>query len=73
MFPANFFDDLVKFNKLKMQKKTKQKTNVYSTASELYKDLLGIYFDKYYKLSNAKRKKIDSKYDPDKLFFTRIE
>ena len=26
LFPANFFDDLVKFNKLKMQKKTKQKT-----------------------------------------------
>ena len=46
---------------------------MYSTASDLYKDLLGIYFDKYYKLPNAKRKKIDSKYDPDKLFFTRIE
>ena len=31
-----------------------------------YNDLLGIYFDEYYELSDAK--KIESKYDPDKLF-----
>ena len=37
-----------------------------NTASELYNDLLGIYFDEYYELSDAK--KIESKYDPDKLF-----
>ena len=46
-FPSNFFDDLDKFNKLKTQKEKtkKKKTNVYNTASEIYKGLLGIYFD----------------------------
>ena len=39
---------------------------MYNTASELYNDLLGIYFGEYYELSGPK--KIESKYDPDKLF-----
>ena len=33
-----------------------------------YNDLIGIYFDEYYELPDAKRRKIESKYDPDKLF-----
>ena len=78
MFLANFFDDLVKFNKLKMQKKKKKQqqkrknTNAYNTVSELYNGLLGIYFDKYYELPNAKRKQKESKYDPDKLFLQEL-
>ena len=37
------------------------------TASELYNQLLGIYFDEYYDFSDTRRKKMDSKYDPDEL------
>ena len=33
--------------------------------------MLGIYFDEYYELSDAKRKKIESKYDPKKLFLKK--
>ena len=36
---------------------------MYNTASELRKELPGIYFDVYYDLSDAKRNKMDSKYD----------
>ena len=38
------------------------------TALELYKKLLGAYFDEYYYLSDRKRKKVNSKYKPKKLF-----
>ena len=56
--------DLYNFNTLEPQKeKTKKKINVYNTASELRKELPGIYFDVYYDLSDAKRNKMDSKYD----------
>ena len=41
---------------------------MYNTASKLYNNLLGIYFDEYYGLAEAKRKKLESKYEPDKLF-----
>ena len=41
---------------------------MYNTASELCNDLLGIYFDEYCELPDAKRKTVESKYDPDKLF-----
>ena len=34
------------------------------TASELYHEMLGIYFDEYHDLSDAKRSKMDPKYDP---------
>ena len=55
LFLAKFFDNLSKFEKLKTQKqktekqkkKQKQKKNVHNTASELYNDLLEIYFDQY--------------------------
>ena len=62
-FLAKFFNDLDKFSKLKILKEKKPKeirTNVYHTASsELYNQLLGIYFDEYYDWLNAKRKKMD--------------
>ena len=63
-------NDLDKFNKLKTikEKTEKKKTNVFNAASELYNDLLGIYFDEYYELPNAKKEKIESKYDPTELF-----
>ena len=51
-FLVKFFNDLDKFSKLKILKEKKPKeirTNVYHTASsELYNQLLGIYFDEYY-------------------------
>ena len=45
-FLIRFFNDLDKSNKLMPQKEeTKEKkTNVYNTASELYNDLLEIFF-----------------------------
>ena len=41
---------------------------MYHKASELYNDLLAVYFDEYYELTDAKRKKMQPKYDPDHLF-----
>ena len=42
---------------------------MYDTDSELYNDLLGIYFHKYNCLIVAKRKTIGSKHDPTNLSF----
>ena len=67
-FLEEFSNDLNKFNKLKTLKERTEKTNVYNTASELYSDLLGIYIDEYYELSDAKRNKMKDKYGPEKLF-----
>ena len=36
---------------------------MYDTSSECFNDLLETYFDEYYDLSDAKRSKIDSKYE----------
>ena len=36
---------------------SQKKKNVYDPASELYNELLGTYFDEYYYLSDAERKK----------------
>ena len=44
----------------------KKKTN--DKASELHNDLLEIYFDEYNDLTVAKRKNLNSKYDPVNLF-----
>ena len=68
-FLANFFNDLNKFNSLKVQKEKqkKKKTNEYDTASKLYNVLLKTYFDEYYNLSDAKRSKMDPRYDPANL------
>ena len=41
---------------------------MYDKASKLYNDFLGIYYHNYYELSDNKRKKIESKYDPKDLF-----
>ena len=59
-FPIDFFNDLNEFNNLNTQKEKtqkKKKTNMYDTASELYNNLLATYFDEYYYLSGAERKK----------------
>ena len=65
---AEFFNDFGKLTELKTQKeKKKEKTNVYDTVSELYNDLLEIYFDQYYDLSDVKRSKIYPEYDPANL------
>ena len=41
---------------------------MYDKASDLYNDLLAIYFNEYNQLSVAKRNKMKHKYDPIKLF-----
>ena len=41
------------------------------TASELNNDFLGIYFDEYHELSDAKRNKMQPKYDSDNLFIEK--
>ena len=41
---------------------------MYYTASELYNNLLGIYFNEYYELSHAKGNKIKLTYEPKKFF-----
>ena len=69
-FLYEFLNDLNEFNKRKIIKEIakKKKTNVRDTALELYKKLLGAYFDEYYYLSDTKRKKVNSKYKPKNLF-----
>ena len=58
MVSSWIFYDLNKFNKLKAQKeKQKRKNNVDNKDCKLYHDFLGIYFDKYYELSDTKKKK----------------
>ena len=41
---------------------------MYDTASELYNDYLGIYFDDKNELSDAKRNKMELKCNPDDSF-----
>ena len=41
---------------------------MYDTASELYNDFLGIYFDEYSELPDTKRNEMESKYDLNNLF-----
>ena len=61
----------VKTQKEKPQKK--KKTNVTTTASELYSDLLRIYFDQYNDLSDAERSKVEPKYDPVNLILDEYD
>ena len=69
MFLANFFNDLDKFNKLKTKRKNAKKTtSVYNTSSELHNNLIEIYFDEYYDVSDGERKNMEPKYDFDRLF-----
>ena len=44
---------------------------MYDTASELYNDFLGTYFDEYSELPDAKRNEMDSKYDLNNLLDER--
>ena len=45
-----------------------KKTNVHDKASELYNELLEIYYEEHCYLSHAKRKKMNCKYKPKKFF-----
>ena len=42
---------------------------MFNTDSELYNDLVEMYFDENYDLSDTKRNKMKHKYDLKKLFF----
>ena len=53
--------------KHKKEKTKKTLTNVYDTVAEVYNDFL-IYFDKQNELPDAKRNKMDQKFDPFNLF-----
>ena len=44
---------------------------MYNTASEWYSDLLETYFDGFYVLLDARRSKIDPKWDPANLTFDK--
>ena len=46
-----------------------KKSNVCEKDSELNNELLGIYFDEYYNLLDARRRKMAPKYDPASLTF----
>ena len=46
----------------------REKRSGYGNASELYNELLGIYFFEYEALSEAKRRKLGNKYYPTNLF-----
>ena len=63
---VKFFNNLSKFKKLKTikQKAGKKKASAYS---ELYNNLLGIYYNEYNELSDAQRRKLDDNYDPKNL------
>ena len=41
---------------------------MYDTSSELYNDLLEVYFHKFKALSDFKKRKLSRKYDPVNLF-----
>ena len=41
---------------------------MHDAASELYNEFLETYYDQYYCLLHAKRKKMNHKYKPKKLF-----
>ena len=44
-----------------------RKISVQNTALQLYNELLEVYFLEYNDLSDAKRKRMDPKFDPAKL------
>ena len=45
---------------------------MYDTASELYNDLLGIYFDEYYDLSDPERKKVSANINLKSFFLKHV-
>ena len=46
---------------------------MYDKASELCNNFLGIYYYKYYELSDDKRNKIEAKHDPKDLFLDEYD
>ena len=69
-FLFSFYNELNKFNSLKLLKETTIKKNetVYDNASELYNEYLEIYFDQYIPLSDAEKRKLGNKHDLINLF-----
>ena len=63
-FQKKFFNELDDLNNVNSQKEStkKRKINANDTASELDNCFLGIYYHKYYELSDDKRKKIELKH-----------
>ena len=66
---VNVFNDLDKFSRVKTHKENtkEKKTNVDDTSSELYNELLEIYFDQKNDFSDDIRSKMDPKYDATNL------
>ena len=60
-----FYYDFYQFSRLKTRKEStkEKKTNVFDAASELCNELLGIYSDEYYNLSDTRWRNMDSKYE----------
>ena len=67
-FQVEFFEDLNKLNNSNPQKESTKVENVNDNASELYNEYLEIYFDECKTLSDAQKRKLDSKCDPINLF-----
>ena len=69
-FLLSFYSDLNKFNNLNPQKEStkERKVSVYDNASQLYSECLGVCFDQYMTLSDAKKRKLDNKYEHKNLF-----
>ena len=65
-----FYSNLNKFNNLNSpEESTKEKNaTVYDNALELYNEYLGIYFNQYYALPDANKRKLGQKYDLIKSF-----
>ena len=63
-----FFNDLNKFNSLNPQSIKERKVRVYDNTPELYNEYLEIYFDQYMALLDARKRKLENKYNPINLF-----
>ena len=63
-----FFNDLNKFNSLNPQSIKERKVSVYDNTPELYNEYLEIYFGQYMALLDARKRKLENKYNPINLF-----
>ena len=63
-----FFNDLNKFNSLNPQSIKERKVSVYDNTPELYSEYLEIYFGQYMALLDARKRKLENKYNPINLF-----
>ena len=69
-----FNKDLNKFNSLEPQKETKKREKkLYNKASELYNELLKMYFDEYMNLSYFKILNLDPKYKSKTVFLDNYD